>query len=59
MKRRGRAFGLLVAAGAAVGALACASAAGSNGAAAAGEATAVRRSLEDVFLSLTQRSLRD
>jgi len=47
---RGLASGLLVAACAAAGALACRSAAGSNGAAVAGEATAVRRSLEDIFL---------
>ena len=50
MTRRGRAFDLLVAACAAAGTLACRSAAGSNGVAAPGEATAVRRSLEDVFL---------
>jgi hypothetical protein len=43
-------LGLLLAAGAAAGAFACRSAAGSNGVAAAGEATAVRQSLEDVFL---------
>lgn len=50
MTSRGRAYGLLVAACAAAGTFACRSAAGSNGVAAAGEATAVRRPLEDVFL---------
>ena len=51
MTNRGRAYALLVAACAAAGAFACRSAAGgSNGVAAAGEATAVRRPLEDVFL---------